>query len=923
MPSGDNEAAVLVAQIKAARQASKVWLRKHRSPPHLYHNCYFIIRLLDYLEEFRPLIPGERCLRDLCSQRLELYLCQRAAYWKQRAKFRALKEGDANTKFFHARASGRRRKNQIATITVDGVQLITHQDKSDAMTAYYTSILGITNATSWNFDLSTLYNSEDLQILDDLILPFTEAEALLAVKSMNVNSAPGPDGFGPAWYSSAWSSIKDDIIAFLSSFYNYTADLHRINRAHIVLLPKCPGASSPKDFRPVSLQNCPVKIITKILTTRMQRHIQKFIDIDQTGFIRGRSISENFVYATELVQHCHRNKIPTVVLKLDFAKAFDSVSWDSTIKILAARAFPDRWLQWMQMLFSSSHSAVLINGCPGNWITCKRGLRQGDALSPYLFVLVADVLQRLIKHSNIRHPAVDGPCPVLQYADDTLLLVRAEIVDIRRLKVTLDSFAMATGLKINYSKSTLVPMHVPQDRLERIVRLLQCQQASFPQVYLGLPLSNVKLNLAAFAPLISKVDRRLSGWQAALLNHQSRLVLINSVLDGLATYMMQALALPPGIISAIDSRRRAFLWSGKDKTSGAKCLVKWDDVQRPSLEGGLGVKDLATQNACLLLKLLHRLHHPEQSAWAAWVREHKDILNMSDHGDGSHWSALRSLLPAYRCITKVQLGDGRTTSFWHDSWFDGSPLATVFPCLFSHCTKPDASASEVLTIGLQPMLVSRLSPQASEELHALNEMISNITLTQAPDSRYSKFAGQLGTLHASAVYQASKTMGSPCNFSSFVWRNRAPPRVRFFGWLLVNNRIQCRYNLHLKHVLDDDICQLCGNAAETADHLIFRCLVPSAFWNHIGWTGVNLPEPTHLWEMPRPPHIPAKHFLMIILLCCWQIWNHRHDVVFRHQQPCLSRLLYSCRETCRLWSSRLRSQDRSIADHWCNLFVMN
>ncbi|XP_066358436.1 uncharacterized protein [Miscanthus floridulus] len=105
---------------------------------------------------------------------------------------------------------------------------------------------------------------------------------------------------------------------------------------------------------------------------------------------------------------------------------------------------------------------------------------------------------------------------------------------------------MATGLKINYSKSMLVPMHVPQDRLEQIVRLLQCQQASFPQVYLGLPLSNVKLNLAAFAPLISKVDRRLSGWQAALLNHQSRLVLINSVLDGLATYMMQALALPPG-----------------------------------------------------------------------------------------------------------------------------------------------------------------------------------------------------------------------------------------------------------------------------------------------------------------------------------------------------------------------------------------
>jgi mannosylglycoprotein endo-beta-mannosidase len=84
------------------------------------------------------------------------------------------------------------------------------------------------------------------------------------------------------------------------------------------------------------------------------------------------------------------------------------------------------------------------------------------------------------------------------------------------LKKTLDDFAAATGLKINFSKSTLVPMHVSESRLQRIVRILQCQPASFPQTYLGLPLSNVKLNLAAFSPLISKVDRRLAGWQSAI-----------------------------------------------------------------------------------------------------------------------------------------------------------------------------------------------------------------------------------------------------------------------------------------------------------------------------------------------------------------------------------------------------------------------
>ena len=200
-------------------------------------------------------------------------------------------------------------------------------------------------------------------------------------------------------------------------------------------------------------------------------------------------------------------------------------------------------------------------------------------------------------------------------------------------------------------------MHVAAPTLNRIVRILQCQQSTFPQVYLGLPLSNVKLNLATFAPLICKVDRRLASWQASLLNHQGRLVLINSVLDGLVNYMMQALPLPPGIISTIDSRRRAFLWTGTDKTNGAKCLVSWEVAQRPKREGGLGVRDLSTHNACLLLKLLHRLHHPEDLAWVAWARRSTDMVTLKGLADGNHWEGLWALLPAYRCFTRVQVGD--------------------------------------------------------------------------------------------------------------------------------------------------------------------------------------------------------------------------------------------------------------------------
>lgn len=200
------------------------------------------------------------------------------------------------------------------------------------------------------------------------------------------------------------------------------------------------------------------------------------------------------IYATELVQCCYKRKAPTLVVKLDFAKAFDSVNWDSLDRVLDARGFPVLWRNWMRRLLVSSRSAVLVNSIPGPWISCRRGLRLGYTLSPYLFLLMADILQKLVKaDGGIRHPLVQGPCPILQYADDTIILVRGCTEDATRLKQALQLFSEATGLSINFSKSTVTPMHIPQSDFQDILQILQCQEGSFPQVYLGLPLSNVKL----------------------------------------------------------------------------------------------------------------------------------------------------------------------------------------------------------------------------------------------------------------------------------------------------------------------------------------------------------------------------------------------------------------------------------------------
>lgn len=202
-------------------------------------------------------------------------------------------------------------------------------------------------------------------------------------------------------------------------------------------------------------------------------------------------------------------------------------------------------------------------------------------------------------------------------------------------------------------------MHVPENVVDSLVTILQCKRDTFPQTYLGLPLSNnSKLRLSAFAPLIAKVDKYLAGWKATLLSPASRVVLINSVLDELTTYAMGALLLPVGVKEALDARRRSFLWNGSDKAS-AQCLVAWEKVCPAKEDGGLGIKTLDTQNACLLLKLIHRLHHPAESSWATWALQHIRLSNLQGDVDGPHWEALRDLLPAYRSILRWRSEMGR------------------------------------------------------------------------------------------------------------------------------------------------------------------------------------------------------------------------------------------------------------------------
>ncbi|XP_044419313.1 uncharacterized protein [Triticum aestivum] len=449
------------------------------------------------------------------------------------------------------------------------------------------------------------------------------------------------------------------------------------------------------------------------------------------------------------------------------------------------------------------------------------------------------------------------------------------------------AFSDFSGLTINFHKSTLVPVSVDPNTASAIAQILGCPVSSFPCTYLGLPLSLHKITHGMLLPVIHKVDRRLSGWLATFLSLGGRLTLINSVLAGIPSYFMSCFAWPMESLGKLECLLRAFFWQGKSKVKGGQCLVAWDTVSLPRINGGLGIRQLQAHNQAMMCKFVSKILQSSDIPCYKWFATHycrAALPQGTSSRDTAIWKGFKDLIPLVINSSRCDLGSGTLVSFWKDQWLDVGRLCLMYPTLFSFASYPACSVHSQYVNGAWAIqLHPNLSQMASTELLALHELLSDVTPNLLNEDKRipSLGSGQLSTRH---FYSLLTFRGVLTTFEPWVWDSLIPLKHRIFLWLAFRGRLNTRDNMVKKGwsvVAPFAHCDACP-AVESADHLLLRCASASVLWGKLVLDTLACSAPDILAFVEQAQHQLSfkRKWNVAFAACALTLWHARNDRVF-------------------------------------------
>ncbi|GJV63669.1 putative RNA-directed DNA polymerase [Tanacetum coccineum] len=491
---------------------------------------------------------------------------------KQKSKVKWVVEADENTKFFHSRVNKNSKRQNINGLVYNGSWVEALEIIFLATFNHFASRFHEEkpNRPKFRSSLFRQLDGDDVTLLES---NFTMDEIKMALWDFCSSKSPGPDGFNFMFIKRCWDIVKFELFYFFKQFENHGSLARGCNASFITLIPKKADPLKLSDYRPISLIGSMYKILSKVLAARLSHAIHKLIGPNQTAFLKERQILDGCLIANKIINFAKSEEINMLLFKVDFKKAFDRMNWEFLFDIMSQMNFGSKWRKRISSCLSSASVSVLINGSPSKEFKMERGLRQGDRLSPFLFMIVAEALQVMIIEACNK-----GILKGLSLGDDGS-------------NISLLQFADNALFFDEWSKSNVC----------HLILILDCRgehgaDRSLPFIYLGLPVGRSMKTIDAWNEVVNKFTRRLSSWKANMLSIGGRLTLVKLLLE-------------EDSFRALKIMRRK--WFG---SVGYK-------IMSSTKNGGLGVECIKAKNMGLMGKWKWRFLNESGALWRRVIVE--------------------------------------------------------------------------------------------------------------------------------------------------------------------------------------------------------------------------------------------------------------------------------------------------------------
>jgi len=757
---------------------------------------------------------------------------------------------------------------------------------------------------------------ESIKVVKDIIKPglfdylqkdFSATKVYNAIKQMKSTSAPGPDGLHALFYHSFWDIVGPDVTRFVLNILNNYGDPGNINQTLLCLIPKIKNPNLPTDYRPIALCNVILKIVTKTIANRIKSILPTIISPQQSAFVPGRLILDNTILAYEAFHFLknHKNKKKGVVgIKLDMEKAYDRVEWNFLETTMLTMGFPPKLVSTIMKCVKSVTFSVLINGQPSKVFKPQRGIRHGDPLSPYLFIICAEVLSGLISfyqdQGKIHGITIAKNAPSIShlfFVDDNMVFCRANKIEAKYLMDIFAEYQRISGQKINLSKSEMVfSPNIMQNVKNEFQSFMPIQITEKISKYLRLPTQIGRSKNQIFNFIMDRVKSKLKGWKERNLSFARRRVLIRAVIQAIPTYVMSVFLIPQGICDKIEKAICRFWWGGNED----KRKIHWknkDFLFRSKHQGRQGFRTMRSFNEALLAKQVWRLHKHPTSLLVLCLKpkyyRHTDILKARLGNIPSYvWSSIYNAQWVVKKGGCWRIGDGHNINIWDDNWLpkqNGFKVLSQIPTPTTVSNVKDLLDDQHIE-WKHEILGTHFHWFEQEQMHQIPFIKETTTDSYmwmyTRDVHYTMKFGY-NTIREWHQNKAQGTSNSNAitTFWKKFWNINTIPRHNDLLWRILNDSIPTKCALNTKGIRTDMFCPRCSIKLEDLNHTFMNCIYARKVW-----FGSNLSI-----KFPEEPEYEFKDWLHYLISTAdaetiiyaastiYNIWFARNKIIFENK----------------------------------------